>query len=123
VADELPTLASLPNIEENAKQLNEAQQQQEAIVEERREAAEIERLGRFRDSPRHRPGAHADRNVIATVQDGLIQHTFREVDNANVDFTRTGQPFDKTTGRPLLTKAEAETKIKVMRGRRLKPQP
>jgi hypothetical protein len=73
LATELPTLPSIANIEENAKQLNEAQEQQEKLVEERREAAEIERLGSFRPNAGHRPGVHADSDVIAVIKDGLTQ--------------------------------------------------
>jgi hypothetical protein len=123
VADELPVLGPFPNVEENVKQLADAQQQQQAIVEERREAAEIERLGRFPGGTRHRPGAHvADDSVLAVVRDGMNQHTFRTVDDANVDFTRDGRPYDRITGRALLTKAEANKAIAELqqRGRRIK---
>jgi hypothetical protein len=121
LADELPTLASLPNIKENTEALNAAQEQQEAIVEQKREAADYERLYGFPPNARHRPGTYADGNTIAVVKDGLKQHTFRMVDNANVDFTQTGQPYDMTTGRPLMTRQQADEAIKKLRGRRSNP--
>jgi hypothetical protein len=52
------------------------------------------------------------------VQDGLTSHTFREVDMADVEFDHRGQPYSKTTGRPLLTRQRADAEIAKLRGRR-----
>jgi hypothetical protein len=104
--------------EEIVKQTAMAQKQQELIAEQARIKEDTRRLsGAFQGAGnRSRPFALSDR--IASVEDGLVRHDFYSVPNDQLAYNNQGQIIDKRTGRPLMTRQEAEAKIVKLRGRK-----